>query len=143
MYSPIQKDKEPQTVAVESVSLMLGREIIDVGSARAGTVVAIRINNWIQHSTLLSEPLQTSGLNFDNTGLEPLVRVTGEFIFGLTNFANLLILVRTPGSGTAEMQELRQALKQLAILDSAVRVFEQEDGDLALVVRSFGMKKRL
>jgi hypothetical protein len=32
------------------------------------------------------------------------------------------------------MQELRQALKQLAILDSAVRVFEQEDGDLALVV---------
>lgn len=44
-----------------------------------------------------------------------------------------VVLVRAPGSGVTEMQELRQALKQLAILDSAVRVFEQEDGDLALV----------
>jgi translation elongation factor EF-G len=78
MYSPVQKDKEPQTVVIESINLMLGREIIDIESAKAGTVVAIRIGDWIQHSTLLSEPLQTAGLNFDNTGLEPLVRVTGE-----------------------------------------------------------------
>lgn len=117
LYAPSQKEKEPQTVVVESVNLMLGREIIDVEYAKAGTVVSIRTSDWVQSSTLSSEELSTKGLNFDVTGLEPLVRVT----------------VRTPGSGAAEMQELRQALRHLAILDSTVRVFEQEDGELALV----------
>jgi hypothetical protein len=80
LHSPLQKDKEAQSVVVESVNLMLGREMIEVENAKAGSVVAIRITDWIQHSTLLSEPLQTTGLNFDNTGLEPLVRVTGKLL---------------------------------------------------------------
>jgi hypothetical protein len=77
LYATSQKNGDSQAVVVESVNLMLGRDVVNVEKAKAGTVVAIQLSDWIQANTLLSEPLQTNGLNFDSTGLEPLVRVTG------------------------------------------------------------------
>lgn len=77
LYATSQKNGDSQAVVVESVNLMLGRDVVNVEKAKAGTVVAIQLSDWIQANTLLSESLQTNGLNFDSTGLEPLVRVTG------------------------------------------------------------------
>jgi hypothetical protein len=77
LYATSKNNDEFQTIVIKSVNLMLGREIINVEQAKSGTVVAVHIDDWIQATTLLSEPLKTSGLKFDSSGLEPLVRVTG------------------------------------------------------------------
>lgn len=48
---------------------------------------------------------------------EPFVRVT----------------IRPKNPGASEIIELRNALRQLAVLDSAVRIMEQENGELAML----------
>lgn len=55
-------------------------------------------------------------MNFTAAALEPLVRVS----------------IQSLGT-TEEWNDLKEGLKQLAILDSAVRVVEQENGELALI----------
>lgn len=43
------------------------------------------------------------------------------------------VIVQPASSDSADWNEMRACLKHLAILDSSVRIFEQENGDLALV----------
>ncbi|KAI6226028.1 Elongation factor 2 [Aphelenchoides besseyi] len=108
---------EPPSVQVESIHVSLGREMVEIQKAPAGSIVAIKFSDVVPGTTLLSKSLKTVGLHFDSTDLEPLVRVT----------------VRSSSGNSADMTGLRQALKQLSLLDSSVGVYEQEDGDLALV----------
>uniref|UniRef100_A0A914GQR8 Tr-type G domain-containing protein n=1 Tax=Globodera rostochiensis TaxID=31243 RepID=A0A914GQR8_GLORO len=51
----------------------------------------------------------------------------------LESVARHRVTVRPTNAGMDELNELRSALKQLSVLDSAVRVLEQEDGDLAML----------
>lgn len=74
-------------------------------------------------------------LNFDlNQRLgEPLVRVSDFYILCVKLLVFFKVTIR-PSSGTTEgLDDLRACLKQLTVLDSAVRVIEQEDGDLAII----------
>lgn len=113
MYS-IHADKTSESTEVQSISLMLGKDLIPVDHAPAGSIVAIHLPEFSTSSTLCSASIESQGLHFDIEGLEPLVRVT----------------IRT----SPDIQnDLKQGLKHLAMLDTAVRVFEQEDGELALV----------
>uniref|UniRef100_A0A7E4UQ11 Tr-type G domain-containing protein n=1 Tax=Panagrellus redivivus TaxID=6233 RepID=A0A7E4UQ11_PANRE len=106
---------ESDPLTVNSLFAMIGREVVPIEAAPAGTVCAFELTEWLTGTTFCSTPTSTP-LAFASTTLEPLVRVT----------------IQSLGTGD-DWDELRDALKQLAILDQAVRVIEQENGDLALI----------
>ncbi|TKR93285.1 hypothetical protein L596_007770 [Steinernema carpocapsae] len=103
-------------VAVKNVFVLFGRELIPCSSAKAGTVCAVEADAWIPGSTLCSDETIDLGLDLKVETTEPLVRVSIQ-----------------PTGGPEAWDELRNALKQLSVLDSSVRVVEQENGELALV----------
>ncbi|CAD5207148.1 unnamed protein product [Bursaphelenchus okinawaensis] len=113
---PVSKkpDQEPQKVT--SINIMLGKDLHEVEKAVAGTIVAIEFEDFPSSATLSNEKVDSEGLGFVNEGMEPLVRVTLRTSLDIQNMA-----------------QLKQGLKQLSTVDPSVRVFEQEDGDLALV----------
>lgn len=100
---------------IEDLYALLGRELVPIDIAPAGVICAIGLKDWLPGTTLCSIKLEKP-LAYSTTALEPLVRVT----------------IQASG-GQDEWDELRNCLKQLAVLDSAVRVIEQENGDLALI----------
>jgi ribosome assembly protein 1 len=94
----------------------MGRELLPIKSASAGSICAFEVDDLASiGTTLCSQPL-TETLNLKSSLIEPLVRVS----------------IRTEGD-PEEWEKLRKSLRQLAMLDSAVRVFELENGELALV----------
>ena len=100
---------------MDKIYALLGRELVPLSSAPAGSICAIELTNWLVGTTLCSEKV-TEPLNFSASSLEPLVRVSIQSLGTLE-----------------EWNDLKEGLKQLAILDSAVRVIEQENGELALI----------
>ena len=106
---------ETDPFLIEDLYALLGRELVPIDIAPAGVICAIGLKDWLPGTTLCSIKLEKP-LAYSTTALEPLVRVT----------------IQASG-GQDEWDELRNCLKQLAILDSAVRVIEQENGDLALI----------
>lgn len=122
-------EREESKIIISEIFMILGRDLIPVQEAPAGRICAIESETgWISGHVLCLLSSETDellnfndfkNLCFDSTSnvVEPLVRVT----------------VQPETSSLDEMFELRSALKQLSILDGAVRVFEQENGDLALV----------
>ncbi|KAK0424232.1 hypothetical protein QR680_008561 [Steinernema hermaphroditum] len=103
-------------VKVKALFVLMGRELIPCSSAKAGTVCAVEADTWIPGSTLCSDESIDIGLDLNVETSEPLVRVSIQ-----------------PLGGPESWDELRAALKQLSVLDSSVRVVEQENGELALV----------
>lgn len=92
----------------------MGREKIVVNRAVAGTVCAVEFSSEILATTLCSEAV-SEGLVRVAHGAKPLVRVSVQ-----------------PKGGLDELKSLRTALKQLSVLDSNIRVIEQENGELAM-----------
>lgn len=108
-------DAAGSRATVKGLYVLLGRELVPVEKAPAGAVFGLETDDWLTGTTLCSQRCEKP-LHFDTSSIEPLVRVTIHSL-----------------GGPEEWDELRAALKQLAMLDSAVRLFEQENGDLALV----------
>lgn len=92
----------------------MGREKIVVNRVVAGVVCAVEFSSETLATTLCSEAV-SEGLVRVAHGAKPLVRVSVQ-----------------PGGGLDELRSLRTALKQLSILDSNIRVIEQENGELAM-----------
>uniref|UniRef100_A0AC34FL81 Tr-type G domain-containing protein n=1 Tax=Panagrolaimus sp. ES5 TaxID=591445 RepID=A0AC34FL81_9BILA len=113
LYAAGKDDSEP--IEVDNVYALLGRELVPLTVAPAGSICAIGLSSWLTGTTLCSERI-AEPLNFSAASLEPLVRVSIQSL-----------------GATEDWDELREGLKQLAILDSAVRVVEQENGELALI----------
>ncbi|VDK78545.1 unnamed protein product, partial [Onchocerca ochengi] len=105
---------ERPMVIVSGVYLLMGREKIMVNRVVAGTVCAIEFSSEVLATTLCSEPVP-DGLVRVTHGANPLVRVSVQ-----------------PEGGLDELKNLRAALKQLSVLDSNIRVIEQENGELAM-----------
>uniref|UniRef100_A0A0R3S4V4 Elongation factor-like 1 n=1 Tax=Elaeophora elaphi TaxID=1147741 RepID=A0A0R3S4V4_9BILA len=105
---------ERPMVTISGVYLLMGREKIMVSRVVAGTVCAIEFSSEILAITLCSEAV-SEGLVRVTHGAKPLVRVSVQ-----------------PGGGLDELKSLRTALKHLSVLDSNVRVIEQENGELAM-----------
>uniref|UniRef100_A0A183ECH1 EFG_C domain-containing protein n=1 Tax=Gongylonema pulchrum TaxID=637853 RepID=A0A183ECH1_9BILA len=106
--------EEKQKISISNVYLLMGREKVPVERAVAGTVCAIEFSGQLLATTLCSEPVPV-GLVHVTRGAEPLVRVSVQ-----------------PEGGMDELKSLRIALKQLSVLDSNIRVIEQENGELAM-----------
>uniref|UniRef100_A0A914YY91 Elongation factor-like 1 n=1 Tax=Panagrolaimus superbus TaxID=310955 RepID=A0A914YY91_9BILA len=113
LYAAGDDDSEP--IEVDNIYALLGRELVPLTVAPAGSICAIELSSWLTGTTLCSEKI-AEPLNFSASSLEPLVRVSIQSL-----------------GATEEWDDLREGLKQLAILDSAVRVVEQENGELALI----------
>ncbi|KAH7696862.1 Elongation factor Tu GTP binding domain containing protein [Aphelenchoides avenae] len=109
------KEEDAGRVIIKRLYIMLGRELVPIERAPAGTVFGMETEDWLTGSTLCSQRCDKP-VHFDTSSIEPLVRVTIHSL-----------------GGPEEWDELKAALKQLAMLDSAVRLFQQENGDLALV----------
>ncbi|KAL3997708.1 Elongation factor Tu GTP binding domain family protein [Acanthocheilonema viteae] len=105
---------ERPLVTISGVYLLMGREKIAVNRVVAGVVCAIEFSSEILATTLCSEAV-SEGLVRVTHGAKPLVRVSVQ-----------------PEGGLDELRSLRTALKQLSILDSNIRVIEQENGELAM-----------
>ncbi|VDN01784.1 unnamed protein product [Thelazia callipaeda] len=110
----VRKNDNLETVIVSEVYLLMSREKIIVSQVVAGVVCAIEFDGDVVATTLCSEPV-AEGLCHMTRGVEPLVRVSIE-----------------PKHGLDELPRLKAALKQLSILDSNIRVIEQENGELAM-----------
>lgn len=121
-------EREENIIIIIGIFMILGRDLISVSEAPAGRICAIETKTgWISGHVFCSivgkenllEDLEMTKLCFNPVSnvVEPLVRVT----------------LQQETSSIDEMFDLRASLKQLSILDGAVRVFEQENGDLALV----------
>lgn len=95
--------------------MLMGRERMAIKCAAAGAVCAIELCEGFLSSTLCSESL-TVGLARPAQVCEPLVRVSVQSL-----------------GDSKDWQQLRDALKQLSVLDSTVRVIEQENGELAVL----------
>uniref|UniRef100_A0A915BQM5 Elongation factor-like 1 n=2 Tax=Parascaris TaxID=6254 RepID=A0A915BQM5_PARUN len=106
---------ERQKVRVSNVYVLMGRERMAIKCAAAGAVCAIELCEGFLSPTLCSEPL-TVGLTRPAQVCEPLVRVSVQSL-----------------GDSKDWQKLRDALKQLSVLDSTVRVIEQENGELAVL----------
>ncbi|CAD5210465.1 unnamed protein product [Bursaphelenchus xylophilus] len=113
---PVRKDKESDSQRVNSINIMLGKDLHEVEQAVAGSIVAVEFTDFPSSCTLSNQKINSEGLGFDTAGMEPLVRVTLRTSLDLQTAT-----------------QLKQGLKHLSIVDPSVRVFEQEDGDLALV----------
>ncbi|VDK82973.1 unnamed protein product [Litomosoides sigmodontis] len=105
---------ERPVITISGVYLLMGREKIAVNCVVAGVVCAIEFSSEILATTLCSEAV-SEGLVRVARGAKPLVRVSVQ-----------------PGGGLDELKSLRTALKQLSVLDSNIRVVEQENGELAM-----------
>ncbi|KAI3420267.1 hypothetical protein GPALN_003583 [Globodera pallida] len=110
------------SIQIGALFLLMGRELLPVECVPAGRICGIEASDgrWIGGQTLCSRVLpvtEVPRMDWHQKFAEPLVRVT----------------VRPTNAGMDELNELRSALKQLSVLDSAVRVLEQEDGDLAML----------
>ncbi|CAG9531296.1 unnamed protein product [Cercopithifilaria johnstoni] len=105
---------ERPMVNISEVYLLMGRERIVVNRVIAGMVCAIEFSSEILATTLCSEAV-SEGLVRVAHGAKPLVRVSVQ-----------------PAGGLDELKSLRVALKQLSVLDSNIRVIEQENGELAM-----------
>ncbi|KAL3111744.1 hypothetical protein niasHT_011031 [Heterodera trifolii] len=110
------------SVKIGTLFLLMGRELLSVECVPAGRICGVEVSDgrWIGGQTLCSRALavtEVPRMGWHQKFAEPLVRVT----------------VRPTNAGMSEMEELRSALRQLSVLDSAVRIIEQEDGDLAML----------
>uniref|UniRef100_A0A915Q492 Tr-type G domain-containing protein n=1 Tax=Setaria digitata TaxID=48799 RepID=A0A915Q492_9BILA len=105
---------ERQKVTVVGVYVLMGREKVLVDKAVAGTVCGVEFSGELLTTTLCSEAV-SEGLVRVAHGAKPLVRVSVQ-----------------PEGGVEGLKSLRIALKQLTILDSNIRVIEQENGELAM-----------
>ncbi|EFO23343.1 hypothetical protein LOAG_05140 [Loa loa] len=105
---------ERPLVTISGVYLLMGREKIVMDCVVAGTVCAIEFSSGMLATTLCSEAV-SEGLVRVTHGAKPLVRVSVQ-----------------PEGGLDELESLRAALKQLSVLDSNIRVIEQENGELAM-----------
>lgn len=106
---------ENEKVTINGLYMLMGRERISIRSALAGTVCAVELNQTFSSCTLCSEPFEV-GLKRPSHIGEPLVRVSVQSL-----------------GDSDDWQKLRSALKQLSVLDSNVRVIEQENGELAML----------
>ncbi|XGW21996.1 hypothetical protein V3C99_004729 [Haemonchus contortus] len=105
---------EPLKVTVDGVWALRGRDLIPLEKATAGVICAIDAKGLIQNSTLCSEAV-SEGLDVGLKQGEPLVRVS-------VNTANL-----------EDMDNLKESLKMLSVLDPSLRVLELDNGELAMV----------
>ncbi|KAI1730797.1 elongation factor tu GTP binding domain-containing protein [Ditylenchus destructor] len=112
-----------ESVTVKNVYIILGRELVVVPKAPAGRICAIESEGggWFEGHILIStmdKDFQNWPLHFDfSRDMEPLVRV----------------IIQPNTTGVEEWAELKECLRQLVVLDRAVKVVEQDNGDLALV----------
>lgn len=112
-----------QKIQIGSIYMLVGREKLEVPCARAGAICAIELKETVVSCTLCSEPF-SQGFSNKVSSTEPLVRVSVQCM------------------GTAdEWDTLMLALKQLSVLDSSVRVIEQENGEIALLTAGYTLFK--
>jgi ribosome assembly protein 1 len=113
-------DISKEVLTVKHIYLILGRELLEVDKAPAGRICALEAEDgWLGGHVLCSKAQDVRNQLFFHSDqqVEPLVRVT----------------IQPNMSGSEQISELKACLKQLAILDGAVRVMVQENGDLALI----------
>ncbi|CAB3410782.1 unnamed protein product [Caenorhabditis bovis] len=107
-------DDEMTSTIIRRVSILRGRDVIPVEAVTSGMVCAIDAEWLLQNTTLCSDANYPS-LKIGSDVGEALVRVS----------------IST--KQLEDMDELREKLKLLALLDTSVRVMELETGELAMV----------
>uniref|UniRef100_A0A0N5AZU9 Elongation factor-like 1 n=1 Tax=Syphacia muris TaxID=451379 RepID=A0A0N5AZU9_9BILA len=108
-------ESELHQIKIGNIYMLVGREKLEVPHAKAGAICALELSETINSCTLCSEPL-SKGFAQLGGGAEPLVRVS----------------VQSLGDAD-DWHQLRAALKQISVLDSSVRIIEQENGEIALL----------
>ncbi|CAJ0575355.1 unnamed protein product, partial [Mesorhabditis spiculigera] len=106
-------DEALQTT-IEEVYFLRGREMVRTKTAVAGTICAVRASNLVQNVTLSSIAVD-EGLRIGFEMGEPLVRVS------------------ITSKELEQINELKEALRTLVLLDPSLRVLEQENGELAMI----------
>uniref|UniRef100_A0A914CGN0 Elongation factor-like 1 n=1 Tax=Acrobeloides nanus TaxID=290746 RepID=A0A914CGN0_9BILA len=116
LYIVDSNQDQSSSITINNLYVLMGRELLPIKSASAGSICAFELDDLASIGTTLCSQSLTETLNLKSSLIEPLVRVS----------------IRTEGD-SEEWEKLRKSLRQLAMLDSAVRVFELENGELALV----------
>ncbi|CAD6197184.1 unnamed protein product [Caenorhabditis auriculariae] len=106
--------EEAVTTTVKALGMLRGRDVVPIPKVTAGVICAVDADLLLQNTTLCSEP-DYPPLNVGSEEGEALVRVS----------------VST--DQLDEMDELREKLKLLSLLDSSLKVLELETGELAMV----------
>ncbi|CAI5438934.1 unnamed protein product [Caenorhabditis angaria] len=107
-------NNEVSSTTINNVFVLRGRDVISVDEATSGMICAIDAEWLLQNTTLCSEPKFPSLKIGSKTG-EALVRVS----------------IST--QQLDDMDELREKLKLLALLDTSLKVMELETGELAMI----------
>uniref|UniRef100_A0AC35U464 Tr-type G domain-containing protein n=1 Tax=Rhabditophanes sp. KR3021 TaxID=114890 RepID=A0AC35U464_9BILA len=110
-------EKDESKSKIEDMFIMMGKELIPVSSVGAGQICGIALEKDFVGRTLCSDYVVNGGITFNVSHVEPLVRVS----------------VFPACADTESFDELRAALKLLTVLDSSVRVFEADNGELTLI----------
>ncbi|EGT42809.1 hypothetical protein CAEBREN_23571 [Caenorhabditis brenneri] len=109
-----QVSNKPASTTIERISILRGRDSIPTDMVTSGMVCAIDAEILLQNTTLCDQPDCPSLKIGSQTG-EALVRVS----------------IST--QQLDDMDDLREKLKLLALLDTSLKVMELENGELAMV----------
>ncbi|MFH4974512.1 hypothetical protein AB6A40_001221 [Gnathostoma spinigerum] len=111
----VNSDDSSKKVTVKDVYMLMGRDIIAIKRAGAGMICGIEFDDNLVGCTLCSEYV-SKGLQRSDRMSEPLVRVS----------------IQCKG-GSEGFDELLSGLKQMSMLDSSLRIIEQENGEIAML----------
>lgn len=109
-----QANSEVSSTKITRISILRGRDSIPTESVTSGMVCAIDAEVLLQNTTLCSQP-EFPSLKIGSESGEALVRVS----------------IST--QQLDDMDNLREKLKLLALLDTSLKVMELENGELAMV----------
>uniref|UniRef100_A0A1I7U4S8 Elongation factor-like 1 n=1 Tax=Caenorhabditis tropicalis TaxID=1561998 RepID=A0A1I7U4S8_9PELO len=109
-----QQGTSTESTKIEGISILRGRDSIPTDTVTSGMICAIDAETLLQNTTLSSDPTY---------GCLRIGSQTGE----------ALVRVSISTQQLDDMDELREKLKLLALLDTSLKIMELENGELAMI----------